>query len=80
MTPKQFVDRQLQLPAYARVIPDRLYMWTNHANDLTMLSRGKSPFNANDVFMPAVYYENAEYFGPNGPGRHKYYSNGVFEP
>ena len=79
MTPKQFVAQQLQLPAHARVIPDRIYMRENHTDDLIMLRRGKRPYNASDMFTSAVYYENEKYFSPNGPGHLKYYPNGVFE-
>lgn len=79
MTPKQFVAQQLQRPAHARVIPDRIYISDNRSLDIERLRKGKCPYNARDVFISEVYYENAEYFGPNRPGRHKYYPNGVFE-
>lgn len=78
MTPKQFVARQLELPEHIRVIPDRIYMWENRTDDLRQLKNGYHPYNASDVFTSAVYYENAEYFGTNGAGRHKCYLNGVF--
>ena len=78
MTPKQFVARQLKLPEHVRVIPDRIYIRENRTEDLQRLKGGYKPFNANDVFTSAIFYENAAYFSPNGPGCYKYYPNGVF--
>lgn len=78
MTPKQFVARQLELPEPDRIIPDRIYMWENRTDDIETLKEGRNPLNANDAFVSAVYYENAEYFGPSGLGHRKYYPNGVF--
>ena len=78
MTPKQFVAKQLALPGPDRVIPDRMYMWDNRTDDFQRLREGRFPYNARHVFNPRLYYEDAYYFGPNGPGRHKYYPNGVF--
>lgn len=79
MTPKQFVAKQLALPAPDRVIPDRMYMWDNRTDDFQRLREGRFPYNANEAFAAAVYYENAEYFGPNGAGYYKRYPNGVFD-
>lgn len=78
MTPKQFVAKQLALPEHLRVIPDRIYMGDNRADDLQSLRKGLNPFNAADVFTADVLYENAKYFSPNGAGYYKYYPNGVF--
>lgn len=78
MNTSEFVAKQLALPEPDRVIPDRIYVWENRSDDVETLRRGICPYNASDVFISAVYYENAEYFGPSGPGHHKYYPNGVF--
>lgn len=78
MTPKQFVAQQLARPTPLRVIPDRLYVWDNRAGDIETLREGHHPYNASDVFIPDVYYENASYFSPNGAGRLRNYPNGVF--
>lgn len=78
MNTAQFVAKQLALPKPDRVVPDRIYMWGNRADDIQMLREGRGPYNAGDVFKAAVYYENAEYFGPNGAGHYKSYPNGVF--
>ena len=79
MTPKQFVAMQLALPGPKRVIPDRMYMWDNKTDDLEMLKDGRFPYNTTYMFRSALYYENAEYFGPNGAGYYKRYPNGVFD-
>ena len=78
MTPKQFVAQQLARPEPDRIIPDRIYVWDNRSDDLETLGRGICPYNAADVFIPDVYYENASYFSPNGAGRLRNYPNGVF--
>lgn len=78
MNTSDFVAKQLALPEHTRVIPDRIYIWSNRTEDMQMLQEGRFPYNANDVFTAAIYYGNAKYFGPNGAGRHRYYPNGVF--
>ena len=78
MNTSEFVAKQLALPAPDRVIPDRIYMWNNKTDDLQMLREGRFPYNASEAFMNSVYYENAEYFGPNEAGYYKRYPNGVF--
>ena len=78
MNTTEFVAKQLALPEPQRVIPDLVYIWDNRADDLELLRDGRFPYNASEAFRASVYYGNAEYFGPNGAGRHRYYPNGVF--
>lgn len=78
MTPKQFVDQQLDLPEHARVIPDRIYMAGTRLGIIQVLRVGINPFNAGDAFMASVLYEPASYFRQGGSANHKYYPNGVF--
>ena len=78
MNTSDFVAKQLALPKPNRVIPDRIYMRGNRTEDMQMLQEGRFPYNACDSFTPAIFYGNANYFGPIGAGRHKYYPNGVF--
>lgn len=78
MTPKQFVAQQLALPMSFRILPDLLYVRGSRLEDLETLRAGQQAYNANGAFRAAIYYERADYFGPNGTGRHRYYPNGIF--